>query len=87
MGSNCPGSFKERCHLYHAALRQENSFKIRAQFKLDISLFYFSYFISLEDFATPSLSEENTDSIASDKTETEKREIEEFQLRRSWESR
>ena len=44
-------------------------------------------FISLEDFATPSLSEENTDSIASDKAETEKREIEQFQLRRSWESR
>ncbi|KAL9988404.1 hypothetical protein ACROYT_G002842 [Oculina patagonica] len=38
------------------------------------------------DFATPSLTEENTVFFTDDNAELERREIEQFQLRRSWES-
>ena len=43
--------------------------------------------IFLKDFATPSLTEENTVFFTDDNAELERREIEQFQLRRSWESR
>ena len=43
--------------------------------------------VSLQDFATPSLTEENTIFFMEDNAELERREIEQFQLRRSWESR
>ena len=43
--------------------------------------------IFLQDFATPSLTEENTIFFTEDNAELERREIEQFQLRRSWESR
>ena len=43
--------------------------------------------VSLQDFATPSLTEENTVFFTDDNAELERREIEQFQLRRSWESR
>jgi len=39
------------------------------------------------DFATPSLTEENTVNFTDDNAELERREIKQFQLRRSWESR
>ncbi|KAJ7339375.1 hypothetical protein OS493_005769 [Desmophyllum pertusum] len=38
------------------------------------------------DFATPSLTEENTESFKEDNAKRERREIEQFQLRRSWEN-
>lgn len=43
--------------------------------------------IFLQDFATPSLTDENTVFFTDDNVELERREIEQFQLRRSWESR
>ena len=43
--------------------------------------------IFLQDFATPSLTEENTVFSTDDDAELERREIEQFQLRRSWENR
>ena len=43
--------------------------------------------IFLKDFATPSLTDENTVFFTDDNVELERREIEQFQLRRSWESR
>ena len=46
-----------------------------------------SYFLSFKDFATPSLTEENTVFYTEDNAELERKEIEQFQLRRRWESR
>ena len=46
-----------------------------------------SVFLSLQDFATPSLTEQNTIFFTGDNAELERREIEQFQLRRRWESR
>ena len=43
--------------------------------------------VFFKDFATPSLTDENTVFYTEDNTELERREIEQFQLRRSWESR
>ena len=43
--------------------------------------------IFLQDFATPSLTEENNEFFTDDNAELERREIEQFQLRRRWESR
>ena len=43
--------------------------------------------VFFQDFATPSLTEENTVFFTDDNAELERREIEQFQLRRSWESR
>lgn len=42
-------------------------------------------FLSSQDFATPSLSEENAAFLTDD--DAERREIKQFQLRKSWESR
>ena len=46
-----------------------------------------SYFLYFKDFATPSLTEENTEFYTEDNAELERKEIEQFQLRRRWESR
>ena len=43
--------------------------------------------VFFKDFATPSLTDENTVFYTEDNAELERREIEQFQLRRSWESR
>ena len=43
--------------------------------------------ISFKDFATPSLTDQNTVFYTEDNAELERREIEQFQLRRSWETR
>ena len=40
-----------------------------------------------KDFATPSLTDENTVFYTEDNAELERREIEQFKLRRRWESR
>lgn len=44
-------------------------------------------FFVMQDFATPSLTEENTVFFTKDNAELERRELEQFKLRRSWESR
>ena len=43
--------------------------------------------VSFKDFATPSLTDDNTVFYTEDNAELERREIEQFQLRRSWETR
>lgn len=55
----------------------------------DLLTLYFDdhILIFLQDFATPSLTDENTVFFTDDNVELERREIEQFQLRRSWESR
>jgi len=57
-------------------------FLIFGQFILMATFLFF-----LQDFATPSLTEENTVNFTDDNAELERREIKQFQLRRSWESR
>lgn len=45
------------------------------------------YAFLTQDFSTPSLKEENDVSSAGDKAELERKELEQFTFRRSWESR
>ena len=43
--------------------------------------------VFFKDFATPSLTDDNTVFYTEDNAELERREIEQFQPRRSWETR
>ena len=45
------------------------------------------YAFLTQDFSTPSLKEENDVSSAGDKAELERKELEQFTFRRSWENR
>lgn len=54
--------------------------------RVGVNIYFIDVFL-LQDFATPSLTEEDTNFLTEDNAVLERRVIEQFQLRRHWESR